>query len=107
MVVEVWMQQAHSKGFHPPLAWFGRIVDVWTPMDDPFVVLVGLWKAPSKRNSLRGLWDFFGGFGRLLVLLFLVVEELSVGSNPGCIYGLWARHYIAIKFSTISSFIVA
>ena len=57
-------------------------------MDDPFVVLVGLWKAPRKRDSLRGLGSVFGGFGYLPIFLFLVVEKLPVGSNSGCIFGL-------------------
>ena len=76
-------------------------------MNDPFVVLMRLWKAPSERDRLRGLGGIFGGFRRLPVFLFLVVEELLIGSNPGCILGLWASHYIPIKFSTIPAFIVA
>ena len=56
---------------------------MWTSMNDPFVVLMRLWKAPSERDRLRGLGGIFGGFGCLLVFLFLVVDELPVGSNPG------------------------
>ena len=60
---------------------------MWTPVDDYFVVLMEFWKAPSKKNSLRGLGGVFVGFGSLPGLLFLVVGELSVGSNPGCTLG--------------------
>ena len=95
------------KGFILIPPWFGRIVGVWMTMDDPLVALVGLWKAPCKRDSRRGLGSVFGGFERLPVFLFLVVEKLPVGSNSGCIFGLWASHYIAIKFATIRAFIVA
>ena len=80
---------------------------MWTTLDELSVVLVGLWKAPRKRASIRGLIGVFGGFGCLLVFLFLVVEELSVVSNPGCIFWSWACYYIAIKFSTIPAFIGA
>ena len=47
--------------------------------------------------ALSASWSF----------LFLVVEDLLVGSNPGCIFRLWVIHYIAIKFATIPAFIVA
>ena len=86
---------------------FCRIVCVWTSMNAPFVVLVRLWKMTGKGDSLRGLGGFFGGFGQLPVFLFLVVKELSVGSNSGFIFELWASHYITIKFPTIPAFIVA
>ena len=95
------------RGFIFVPAWFCRIVGVRTSMNDPFVVLVRLWNRSSKKDSLRGLGGIFGGFRRLPVFLFLVVEELLIGSNPGCILGLWASHYIPIKFSTIPAFIVA
>ena len=88
-------------------ACFFRVVGAWMTMNDPFVILTRLWKAPSKRGSLRCLGGSFGEFGCLPVSLFLMVEELSVSSNPGCIPGLWASHYIAIKFTTIPAFIVA
>ena len=68
-------------------AGFGRIVDVWTPMNNSFFVLVRFRKVPSKRNSFRGLGGVIGGFGSVSVLVFLVVEELPVGSNPSCIFG--------------------
>ena len=76
-------------------------------MNDSFVVLMGFWKAPSKWNSFRGLGGVFGSFSSVPVLLFLMVEELSVGNNPGCIFWFWACHVVAIKFSIVPAFIVA
>ena len=80
---------------------------MWAPMNDSFIVLVGFLKAPSKRNSFRGLGGVFVVFGSNSVLLFVVVEELPVGSNPSYIFGFWACHYIAIMLCTIPAFIDA
>ena len=96
-----------GRGFILITASFGRAVGVRTSMNNSFVVLVGFWKAPSKRNSVRGFGGIFGNFGSISVLLFLVVEELLVGSNHGCIFGFGACHYIAIKSSTIPALIGA
>ena len=76
-------------------------------MNDSFVVLMGFLKIPSKKNSFRGFGGVFGGFGILSVLLFLVVEEFLVGSNPSCIFGFWACHYVTTKFITVPIFIGA
>ena len=81
-------------------ARFGRIVSVWSTMNDAFVVFMRLrWSPRIGSLGFNGCWS---RCERNRLGIFLVfIEQLTVCIDSISVFWLWTGHYIAVRFPAV------